>query len=100
MGWAVAGVLFAASAYEAAVALERISMGSRPGKEAAGEAVVTIAAFLALLTGSSRVWSARTFPCRGRPHSDFRCSSAVEPSSPKGSGTDGAAGSAGTEDRV
>ena len=44
-------VLLAAAAYEAAVALEWISMGSLPGQEAPGQAVVTIAAFLALLTG-------------------------------------------------
>jgi hypothetical protein len=44
-------VLLGAAAYEVAVALEWISMGSLPGQEAAGQAVVTIAAFLALLTG-------------------------------------------------
>ena len=44
-------VLLAAAAYEAAVALEWISMGSLPGQDAPGQAVVTIAAFLALLTG-------------------------------------------------
>ena len=44
-------VLLAATAYEAAVALEWISMGSEPGDEATGQAAVTIAAFLALLTG-------------------------------------------------
>jgi hypothetical protein len=44
-------VLFAAAAYEAAGALEWISMGSLPGQEAPGQAVVTIAAFLGLLTG-------------------------------------------------
>jgi hypothetical protein len=51
IGWAVVLVLLAAAAYEAAVALEWISMGSLPGQEAPGQAVVTIAAFLALLTG-------------------------------------------------
>jgi hypothetical protein len=44
-------VLFAAAAYEVAVALEWISMGSLSGQEASGQAVVTIAAFAALLTG-------------------------------------------------
>ena len=44
-------VLLAAAAYEAAVALEWISMGLSPGHDARGQAVVTIAAFLALLTG-------------------------------------------------
>jgi hypothetical protein len=44
-------VLFTAAAYEAAVALEWISMGSLPGQEAPGQAVVTVAAFVALLTG-------------------------------------------------
>ncbi len=44
-------VLFAAAAYEAAVAREWISMGSLSGQEAPGQAVVTIAAFVALLTG-------------------------------------------------
>lgn len=44
-------VLLAAAAYEAAVALEWISMGSVPGQEAPGQAVVTIAAFVALLVG-------------------------------------------------
>ncbi len=34
-------VLFAAAAYETAVALERISMGSQSGEEASGQAVVT-----------------------------------------------------------
>jgi hypothetical protein len=51
IGWAVVLVLFAAAAYEAAVALEWISMGSQPGDDAPGQGVVTIAAFLALLTG-------------------------------------------------
>jgi hypothetical protein len=51
IGWAVVLVLFAATAYEAAVALEWISMGSRSGDEATGQAAVTIAAFVALLTG-------------------------------------------------
>lgn len=44
-------VLFAAAAYEVAVALEWISMGSLSGQEASGQAVVTIAAFVALLVG-------------------------------------------------
>lgn len=51
IGWAVVLVLLAAAAYEVAVALEWISMGSLPGQEAPGQAVVTIAAFLALLAG-------------------------------------------------
>jgi hypothetical protein len=51
IGWAVVVVLLAAAAYEAAVALEWISMGSQPGDDAPGQGVVTIAAFLALLTG-------------------------------------------------
>ena len=44
-------VLFAAAAYEVAVALEWISLGSSPGDDAPGQAVVTIAAFLALGVG-------------------------------------------------
>jgi hypothetical protein len=44
-------VLFAAAAYEAAIALEWISLGSEPGEDAPGQAVVTIAAFLALGAG-------------------------------------------------
>ena len=51
IGWAVVLVLLAAAAYEAAVALEWISMGPQPGDDALGQGVVTIAAFLALLTG-------------------------------------------------
>ncbi len=51
IGWAVVLVLFAATAYEAAVAFEWISMGPQPGDEATGQAAVTISAFLALLTG-------------------------------------------------
>jgi hypothetical protein len=51
IGWAVVLVLLAAAAYEAAVALEWISMGSLPGQEARGQAVATIAAFVAFLTG-------------------------------------------------
>ena len=51
IGWAVVLVLLAAAAYEAAVALEWISMGPQPGDDAPGQGVVTIAAFLALLTG-------------------------------------------------
>ena len=51
IGWAVVVVLLAAAAYEAAVALEWISMGSLPGQDAPGQAVVTVAAFLALLIG-------------------------------------------------
>ena len=51
IGWAVVLVLLAAAAYEAAVALEWITMGSQPGDDASGQGVVTIAAFLALLTG-------------------------------------------------
>lgn len=51
IGWAVVVVLLAAATYEAAVALEWISMGSLPGQDAPGQAVVTVAAFLALLTG-------------------------------------------------
>ena len=44
-------VLFAAAAYEIAVGLEWISLGSNPGDDAPGQAVVTIAAFLALGVG-------------------------------------------------
>jgi hypothetical protein len=44
-------VLLVAAAYEAAVALEWISMGSLSGQDAAGQAEVTIAAFVALFTG-------------------------------------------------
>jgi hypothetical protein len=51
IGWAVVLVLLAATAYEAAIALEWISMGSQPGDDAPAQGVVTIAAFLALLTG-------------------------------------------------
>jgi hypothetical protein len=51
IGWAVVLVLLAAAAYEAAVALEWITMGPQPGDDASGQGVVTIAAFLALLTG-------------------------------------------------
>jgi hypothetical protein len=51
IGWAVVLVLLAAAAYEAAVAFEWISMGSQPGDAAAGQAPVSMAAFLALLTG-------------------------------------------------
>jgi hypothetical protein len=51
IGWAVVLVLLVAAAYEAAVALEWISMGSQPGDDAPAQGVVTIAAFLALLTG-------------------------------------------------
>jgi len=51
IGWTVVVVLLAAAAYEAVVALDGISMGSLPGQEAPGQAVVTIAAFVALLTG-------------------------------------------------
>ena len=51
IGWAVVVVLLAAAAYEAAVALEWITMGPQPGDDASGQGVVTIAAFLALLTG-------------------------------------------------
>jgi hypothetical protein len=51
IGWAVVLVLFAAAAYEAAIALEWISMGSQSGEEPTGQVAVTIAAMLALLTG-------------------------------------------------
>ena len=44
-------VLLAAAAYEAAVALEWISMGSKSGDEATGQGAFTSAAFLALLIG-------------------------------------------------
>jgi hypothetical protein len=44
-------VLFAAAAYEAAVALEWIPMGSQPGEDPPGQAVATTAAFLALVVG-------------------------------------------------
>jgi hypothetical protein len=49
--WVVVVVLFAAAAYEAAIALEWISLGSEPGGDAPGQAVVTIFAFLALVAG-------------------------------------------------
>ena len=44
-------VLFAAAAYEAAIAFEWIPLGSEPGDDAPGQAVVTVAAFLALGVG-------------------------------------------------
>jgi hypothetical protein len=74
IGWAVVIVLFAAAAYEAAIALEWISMGSLSGQEAPGQAAVTIAAMLALLTGivatvvSRRIlhrWPAALIPVAG-----------------------------------
>jgi hypothetical protein len=74
IGWAVVLVLLAAAAYEAAVALEWISMGSKSGDEATGQAVVTIVAFLAFLTGivatvvSRRIlhrWPATLVPVAG-----------------------------------
>jgi hypothetical protein len=49
--WLVVVVLLAAAAYEAAVALEWISLGSEPGDDAPGQAVVTLAAFVALAAG-------------------------------------------------
>ena len=49
--WVVVVVLLAVTAYEVAVALEWISLGSDPGDDAPGQAVVTIAAFLALGVG-------------------------------------------------
>src|SRR5262245_1596158 len=49
--WVVVVVLFAAAAYDVAVGLEWISLGSNPGDDAPGQAVVTIAAFLALGVG-------------------------------------------------
>jgi hypothetical protein len=49
--WAVVLVLLAASAYELALGLGWLSMGSQPGQEAKGQSAVTIAAFLALLIG-------------------------------------------------
>jgi hypothetical protein len=67
-------VLLAAAAYEAAVALEWISMGSKSGDEAAGQAAATLAAFVALLTGivatvvSRRIlhrWPATLVPVAG-----------------------------------
>ena len=74
IGWAVVLVLLAAAAYEAAVALEWLSMGSKSGDEAAGQAAATIAAFVALLTGivatvvSRRIlhrWPATLVPVAG-----------------------------------
>jgi hypothetical protein len=74
IGWAVVLVLLAAAAYEAAIALEWISMGSKSGDEAAGQAAATIAAFVALLTGivatvvSRRIlhrWPATLVPVAG-----------------------------------
>ena len=44
-------VLLVAAAYEAAIALGWIELGSEPGDEARGQAIVTIAALLALATG-------------------------------------------------
>jgi hypothetical protein len=44
-------VLLAAAAYETAIALEWISLGSEPGDDAPGQVVVTLAAFLALFAG-------------------------------------------------
>jgi hypothetical protein len=49
--WAVVRALLAASAYELALGLEWISMGSQPGQEAKGQSAVTVAALLALLVG-------------------------------------------------
>jgi hypothetical protein len=49
--WLVVVVLLAAAAYEAAIALEWISLGSEPGNDAPGQAVVTNSAFLALAVG-------------------------------------------------
>jgi hypothetical protein len=49
--WLVVPVLLASAAYEAAIALEWIPLGSAPGEDAAGQAVVTISAFLALFAG-------------------------------------------------
>jgi hypothetical protein len=48
----VAAVLLAAAAYELAVALEWLSLGPQPGDEARGQAVVTIAAFTAILVAA------------------------------------------------
>jgi hypothetical protein len=47
----VALALLGAAVYEAAIALEWIQMGEEPGEEAAGQAVVTLLAFGALLVG-------------------------------------------------
>lgn len=44
-------VLFAAAAYETAIALEWISLGPEAGNDAPGQAAVTVAAFLALVAG-------------------------------------------------
>jgi hypothetical protein len=44
-------VLLLAAVYEAAIALEWISLGSEPGGDAPGQAVVTSGAFLALVAG-------------------------------------------------
>jgi hypothetical protein len=77
IGWAVVLVLLAATAYEAAIAFEWIPMGSRSGDEAAGQTAVTIAAFLALLTGivatlvSRRIlrrWPATLVPIAAAAH--------------------------------
>jgi hypothetical protein len=47
----VALALFGAAVYEAAVALEWIPMGHEPGGDPPGQAVATIAAFSAFVTG-------------------------------------------------
>ncbi len=57
-------VLFAAAAYEVAVALEWIVMGPQPGDEAVGQAAVTMAAFVALLTGIVATLVSRRILCR------------------------------------
>jgi hypothetical protein len=49
--WLVVAVLLAAAAYEAAIALEWISLGPEAGDEAPGQAVVTVSAFVAFVVG-------------------------------------------------
>ena len=49
--WLVVVVLLVAAAYEAAIALGWVALGSQPGDEARGQAIVTIAALLGLAAG-------------------------------------------------
>jgi uncharacterized membrane protein YbaN (DUF454 family) len=67
-GWVVVGTLFAAAAYELAVALGAGSMGPEPGDGVAGAGVALWVALLAMLTGAvlaplaaSRPWPAALF---------------------------------------
>jgi hypothetical protein len=67
-GWLVVGTLFAAAAYELALALGAGSLGREPGEGVAGSGVVQAVAFLAMLAAvvlgpfsSSRPWPAALF---------------------------------------